>query len=104
MLSTHHHHASSALGQVPGTHLLHLSLSPAILFIATYPSLLFLPFFSLSSDTFPSTFSLQNASFRSLLIPFLGLPIRLILTTLSSITSVNRLLLTHVLSNSSVVV
>src|SRR3989441_5592928 len=82
-----HHHASSALGQVPGTHLLHLSLSPAILFISTYPSLLFLPFFSLSSDSFSSIFSLQNASFRSLIIPFLGLPVRLLPNTLPSITS-----------------
>src|SRR3989441_546931 len=85
-----HHHASSALGQVPGTHLLHLSLSPAILFISTYPSLLFLPFFSLSSDSFSSIFSLQNASFRSLIIPFLGLPVRLLPTTLPSITSLNK--------------
>src|SRR3989441_5030590 len=85
-----HHHASSALGQVPGTHLLHLSLSPAILFISTYPSVLFLPFFSLSSDSFPSIFFLQNASFRSLVIPFLGLPVRLIPTTLPSITSLNK--------------
>src|SRR5437867_2797693 len=101
----HHHHASSALGQVPGTHLLYLSLSPAILFISTYPSLLLLPFFSLSSDSFFSTFSLQNASFRSLIIPFLGLPVRLLSTTLSSITSLNKpSLSTHVSSNSSVVV
>src|SRR5437899_791596 len=34
----HHHHASSALGQVPGTHFLYLSLSPAV-FIFTYPSI-----------------------------------------------------------------
>src|SRR2546425_846153 len=37
----HHHHWLSALGQVSGTHFLHLSLSPAILFISTYPSLFF---------------------------------------------------------------
>src|SRR5437867_10660715 len=86
----HHHHASSALGQVPGIHLLHLYLSPAIVFISTYPSLLFLPFFSLSSDSFSSTFSLQNASFRSLIIPFLGLPVRLLPTILPSITSLNK--------------
>src|SRR2546425_4275547 len=100
-----HHHASSALGQVPGTHLLHLSLSPAILFISTYPSLLFFPFFSLSSDSFSSIFSLQNASFRSLIIPFLGLPVRLP-PPLSppSHPSTNRPLSTHVPSNSSVVV
>src|SRR5207247_8607863 len=61
-----------------------------LLLLSTSPSLLFLSFFSLASDSFPSTFSLQNACFRSLIIPFLGLPIRLIPTTLPSITSLNK--------------
>src|SRR5437867_4189347 len=65
-------------------------MSPAILFISTYPSLFFLLLFSLSADSFSSTFFLQNASFRSLFIPFLGLPVRLIPITLPSITSLNK--------------
>src|SRR3989442_9941292 len=105
LLHHHHHHASSALGQVPGTHLLHLSLSTAILFISTYPSLLFLPFFSLSSDSFFSTFSLQTPLLDHLSSPFLVYP-SASSPPLSppSHPSTNRPLPTHFPSNTSVVV
>src|SRR3989442_1451122 len=50
----------SALGQVPGTHFLHFSLSTAILFIFTYPSLLsFFSSFYLFSNSLFSSFSYQ---------------------------------------------
>src|SRR6267154_1825967 len=88
----YHHHWSSALRPVPGTHSLHLSLSPAILFIFTYA-----PFFlspgSLSSsllESLSSSFTSLIASFRSLIIPLLGCPCRLFPITLPSITSFNN--------------
>src|SRR3989442_663389 len=98
----HHHQRFSALGQVPGIHFLHLSLSPAIAFIFTYPSL-FSRFhsFSLFSGSLFSSFFLLNASFRSLIIPILGyLSVSSPSLSPPSHFSINYPLSTYVLSNS----
>src|SRR5206468_9930933 len=95
----------SALGQVPGTHLLHLSLSPAILFISTYPSLL-----SFLSSLFPLTHFPRSFPYKTPLLDHLSSPFLVCPSASSPPLSppshppTNRPLSTHVPSNSSVVV
>src|SRR6266516_4612243 len=111
---------SSLFGQVPGTHSLHHSLSPAILFNFAYLFFFFLFPISFSSSSSPSfsflfscplsslfppssssapsfgslffslIFGSLIASFRSLIIPSLGFPVRFFPTILPSNTSLNN--------------
>src|SRR6267154_264868 len=89
--------------QFPGTHVLHHSLSPAILFIFTYSS--FFLFFELLFPAFKSLFSSFTsliAFFRSVNISSLGLPARFSPPfSLPSYPSITHFLSAHVLSNSS---